>query len=139
MAQNKHRFRSVVYLIIAIANVISTYILVPYMGAIGAALCSAVSYVIGQGFIMNVYYYKVIGINIGLFWKNILRMAITPLIMVIAGFLIKRLISFGNWPMFFVGVIVYSLLFMVLMWVISMNPYEKEMLTKPIHKIVIRK
>ena len=139
MAQNKHRFRSVVYLIIAIVNVISTYILVPYMGAIGAALCSAVSYVIGQGFIMNVYYYKVIGINIGLFWKNILRMAITPLIMVIAGFLIKRLISFGNWPMFFVGVIVYSLLFMVLMWVISMNPYEKEMLTKPIHKIVIRK
>lgn len=139
MAQNKHRFRSVVYLIIAIANVISTYILVPYMGAIGAALCSAVSYLVGQGIIMNIYYYKVIGINIGLFWKNIFRMAITPLIMVTAGFLIKRLISFGNWPMLFTGVIVYSLLFMILMWVISMNSYEKDILTKPIQKIVRRK
>ena len=136
MAQNKHRFRSVVYLIIAIANVISTYILVPYMGAIGAALCSAVSYVIGQGIIMNIYYYKVIGINIGLFWKNILKMAITPLITVTAGFLIKRLISFNNWPAFSVGVIVYSFLFMVLMWIISMNRYEKDIiLLKPIKKV----
>lgn len=139
MAQNKHRFRSVVYLIIAIVNVISTYILVPYMGAIGAALCSAISYVIGQGVIMNVYYYKVVGINIGLFWKNILRMAITPLIAITVGFLIKRLISFGNWPMFFAGVIVYSLLFVILMWIISMNPYEKNVFTKPIHSIVKRK
>ena len=136
MAQNKHRFRSVVYLIIAIANVISTYILVPYMGAIGAALCSAVSYLVGQGIIMNIYYYKVIGINIGLFWKNILKMAITPLITVTAGFLIKRLISFNNWPAFSVGVIVYSFLFMVLMWIISMNRYEKDIiLLKPIKKV----
>ena len=40
IAQNKHQFRSIVYLIIAIMNVISTYLVVPTMGYIGAALCS---------------------------------------------------------------------------------------------------
>lgn len=141
MAQNKHRFRSVVYLIIAIANVISTYILVPYMGAIGAALCSAISYIIGQGVIMNIYYYKVIGINIGLFWKNILRMAITPIITVSLGFLIKRWVCFSNWPLFILGVLVYSSLFFVLMLLISMNRYEKDVIIKPFRalKRIIKK
>ena len=63
IAQNKHKFRSIVYLMIAIANVISTYLVVPYLGGIGAALCSCISYLIGQGLIMNIYYYKVIGID----------------------------------------------------------------------------
>ena len=52
-AQNKHQFRSMVYLIIAIANVISTYLVVPLMGGFGAALCSGISYIIGQGLIIH--------------------------------------------------------------------------------------
>ena len=141
MAQNKHKFRSIVYFVIAVANVISTYLLVPYMGAIGAALCSAISYIIGQGIIMNIYYYKATGINIPLFWKNIARMAITPVILVAVSFLIKNWISFDNWFGFFTSVIVYSAVFIVLMWVIALNPYEKDLLSKPVKKVsrLIRK
>ena len=73
IAQNKHKFRSIMYLIIAVLNAISTYLIVPYMGIIGAALCSCVSYLLGQGLVMNIYYYKVTGLDIPLFWKNILK------------------------------------------------------------------
>lgn len=136
MAQNKHRFRSITYFIIAVANVVSTYILVPYMGAIGAALCSAISYIIGQGIIMNIYYHKVTGINIPLFWMNIVKMAIVPTGLVVLTIVLKNWISFNNWVTFFAGVIIYAALFIMLMWMISLNDYEKDILRKPANKVL---
>ena len=46
VAQNKHKFRSLTYLGIAIINAISTYLVVPYLGGIGAALCSCITYLV---------------------------------------------------------------------------------------------
>lgn len=136
VAQNKHQFRSIVYLIIALINVISTYIVVPFMGIIGAALCTCFAYLLGQGLIMNIYYYKVTGLDIPLFWKNILKMAVTPLTMLIIGLVINRQISINNWKSFFAGVLIYSLIYVLLMYLFAMNNYEKDLLRKPIKKII---
>lgn len=136
VAQNKHRFRSVVYLIIAVVNVIFTYLTVPYLGAIGAALCSGVSYIVGQGIIMNIYYYKVIGIDIPLFWKNILRMSFVPFIMLIMGLGMDFLIDFGNWIVFFAGILVFTGVYVVLVYRFSMNGYERDLITGPVKKVM---
>lgn len=58
VAQNKHKFRSLVYLAVAILNVIGTWLCVNKYGIIGAALVSGVAYLIGPCFIMNWYYWK---------------------------------------------------------------------------------
>lgn len=138
VAQNKHKFRSLVYLAIAIANVISTYLAVPYLGGIGAALCSCISYLLGQGLIMNTYYYKVTGLNIPLFWKNILKMAILPGIMLAAGLVINNIISFNNWIVFFIGVIIYTGIYCLGMYFLVMNDYEKDVIREPIQKVLNR-
>ncbi len=138
VAQNKHQFRSVVYLVIAVANVVSTYLVVPAMGIIGAALCSCVSYLLGQGLIMNIYYYKVTGLNIPLFWKNILKMAVVPGLMLAAGLLLKRIVPMDNWIVFFGGVVVYSCVYAMLMYLLAMNDYEKDIIRKPLGKIIAR-
>lgn len=135
-AQNKHQFRSIVYLTIAILNVISTYLLVPTMGIIGAALCSCVSYLLGQGLIMNIYYYKVTGLDIPLFWKNILKMTIIPGLMLVAGLMLKRVIVMDNWFIFFGGVVVFTAVYVVLMYLFAMNDYEKDIIRKPLRKIL---
>lgn len=136
VAQNKHKFRSTVYLIIAIANVISTYLVVPYLGGIGAALCSCLSYLLGQGLIMNIYYDKVIGIDILLFWKNILRMAIFPGVMMVVGLFIKNAVCFDNWITFFAGVIVYTAIYCLGTYRLNMNDYEKDVIRGPLKKVV---
>ena len=136
VAQNKHKFRSIVYLMIAIANVISTYLVVPYLGGIGAALCSCISYLLGQGLIMNIYYYKVIGIDISLFWKNILRMAIFPGVMMVVGLFIKNAVCFDNWITFFAGVIVYTAIYCLGTYRLNMNDYEKDVIRGPLKKVV---
>ena len=138
VAQNKHKFRSIVYLIIAIINVISTYLVVPYLGGIGAAFCSCLSYLLGQGLIMNIYYYKVVGINIPLFWKNILKMAIFPGLMMVAGLFIKNAVSFDNWITFFAGVIVYTAIYCLGMYCLNMNDYEKDIIRGLLKKVVSR-
>lgn len=136
IAQNKHQFRSIVYLIIAILNVVSTYLIVPYMGIIGAALCSCIAYLLGQGLIMNIYYHKVTGLDIPLFWKNILKMAIIPAFMLVVGLILNRFIAISNWFVFFIGVALYTAIYAVLMYRFAMNDYEKDIIRKPMKKFV---
>lgn len=137
VAQNKHKFRSMMYFIIAIINAISTYLVVPYLGGIGAALCSCISYLLGQGLIMNIYYYKVVGINILQFWKNILKMSIFPICIMFIGLIIVHVIGINNWGMFFASVIVYTMLYCFGMYILNMNDYEKNIIRKPLKKLAL--
>lgn len=136
MALNKHKFRSVIYLIIAIANVVSTWLVVPTLGGIGAALCSCISYLTGQGIVINLYYYKVIHLDIPGFWRQILKMAVIPVGMMVLTLLLQRMIQFENWIAFFAGVIVYAAVYCVAMYRFSMNDYEKDIILKPLGKIL---
>lgn len=125
IAQNKHQFRSIVYLIIAVANVIMTYISVPYFGVYGAAACSCIAYIIGQGIVMNIYYYKVTGLDIPLFWKNIFKMAIIPIIMTVVCLFLNNFIAINNWKIFLCGVVVFTLIYAILMYLFAFNEYER--------------
>ena len=135
-AQNKHQFRSMVYLIIAIANVISTYLVVPLMGGFGAALCSGISYIIGQGLIMNIYYYKITKINIPLFWKNIIHLSIFPLILVIISLFLLRIFELNSWLKLLSTIIIYTLVYASGMYIFFMNTYEQDIIRKPFLKLL---
>ena len=128
VAQNKHQFRSIVYLIIAIINAITTYFVVPIYGALGAAACSGIAYIIGQGIIMNLYYYTVTGIDIPQFWKNIIIMAIIPGLMTVSGLLILTWMVLDSWISFFAGVVMYTLLYGLLMYCFMINEWEKSII-----------
>ncbi len=136
-AQNKHKFRSIVYLIVAVLNAVSTYLVVPIMGGIGAALCSCVSYLLGQGLIMNLYYYRVTGINIPLFWKNIGKMSVIPGGMMIIGLALNHYYFITNISIFLVSVIIFAGMYGIFMYIFSLNDYEKSIIKEPIQKIIM--
>lgn len=136
IAQNKHKFRSLVYLAIAVLNAVSTYFVVPYWGGIGAALCSCISYILGQGIIMNIYYYKVTKINIPLFWKNILHMSLIPALLCVTTFIVSNFVNFYSWVAFLLAVLIYTILYSVGSWFFSMNDYEKDVIRVPIGKLI---
>ena len=138
VAQNKHRFRAIVFLLIAILNVFSTYICVPYFGIVGAAFCSCVSYLLGQGLIMNIYYYKITKLDIPLFWRTILKMSPIPVIMTVVGLYLNRIVQIDSWLMFFGLLVGYIAIYMLLMHYCCFNEYEKS-LYLPLLKCVWRK
>ena len=137
VAQNKHRFRSIIYAVIAVVNVVSTYLVLPYYGILGAAACTAVAYILGQGIIMNIYYYKVTGLDIPGFWKNIGHMSIVPAVMIAASMvLLQNLKPIPSMLWLLADAVGYSILFAGLSWLISMNRYEKELFSGLVKKAV---
>lgn len=138
IAQNKHKFRSVIYLIVAIANVMCTYLVVPVFGGIGAALCSCVSYLVGQGLIMNIYYYKVTGIDIPLFWRNIGKMSVVPAVMLCGGLVLNKYITLDHWGAFFAAVFVFAMVYSLSVYFLALNQYEKDIICKPLHAVIKR-
>ena len=135
IAQNKHRFRSVMYAVIAVVNAISTVFAVQYFGIIGAAACSCAAYILGNGLIMNWYYYKKTGIDIPLFWRNIIKMSPVVVGMTLLGLFATQYYSIDSWGRFFLGAIVYTLLFMPLAYFLMMNQYERNMVRDPVIKL----
>lgn len=72
-AMNKRMFRSYTLCGIAVVNLISAVILVRYMGVLGAAIANALSLILGNNIAMNIYYKRVIGINVVRLFKSIFK------------------------------------------------------------------
>lgn len=134
-AQNKHQFRSLVYLGIAILNVIGTWFLLEPMGIIGAALMTGVALIIGQGFLMNWYYHMKTGLDMFRFWKNVGKVYVIPCLMCIITLGISRFVDFYNFPVLLIGIVLYTLVYCILNWTLVMNGYEKNLIKEPFQKL----
>lgn len=135
-AKNKHRFRTVIFFLIAILNVAISIPLAQKYSGIGAAIGTSLSLIIGQIVIMNIYYYKKIHIDIPKFWKEILRMTIPIIPTFIIGWGINQAIIAHSYIVLLVKIIIYTLIYVILIWNFGMNTYEKELLARPIKQIV---
>ena len=134
-ALNKHKFRSVVYLCVAIANVFLTLLWVDEYGILGAAMATCLAYIVGNIVIINWYYYRHIGIDIPLFWKNIFRMSPVMLGMGVLGWLAVAYVDDTTWLVFLLSIAVYTVLYAALAFYIMMNDYERALIRGPILKL----
>lgn len=127
VAQNKHKFRSVVYLGIAIVNVFGTwYVLQTPLGIVGAALVTLIAGVIGGWFIMNWYYAHVIKLEMKWFWKSVIQVYYIPAVILLIASMAR--LVYNTWPSIFVAIMVYSLIYFALEWFLVFNEYEKSLI-----------
>lgn len=134
-AKNMHKFRSEIYIVIAILNIFLSIPLAKFFGGIGAAISTGISLFIGNVIIINIYYYKKINIDIPRFWKNIIIMTIPVVLSVILGCIINNIININGYIGIFMKGILYSLIYVALMWSLAINEYEKNLLIGPFTKI----
>lgn len=132
---NKHRFRSIVYLGIAILNIVLTFIWVESYGIVGAAAATGLAYVIGNIFIINWYYYRYVGLDIPLFWKNILRMLPQVIFFIVAGLYIVPQIGVHSWCAFLASSVIYTIFYYVCAYRVMMNQYERDLFAEILMKI----
>lgn len=134
-AKNLHKFRSVLYAIIAIANIGISIPLAKAFGGIGTAIGTAISLIVGNGIIINIYYYKKAKINVIKFWKQIIKMSIPIIPLVIITYVVLKYVTLTSWITLGIAVIVYVCIYALIEYFIVMNNYEKELIQKPINKI----
>ena len=127
-AINKHQFRSIIYMIIAISNVAISIPLAGKWGAVGAAMGTAFSLLIGNGLIMNIFYHKVLHINMKYFWKEILKTWKGFLIPTILALLITRCVAFDNMRIFLINAVIFTVVYCVSILIFSCNVEEKKLI-----------
>lgn len=133
-ARNLHKFRSIVLCIIAIINVLLSIPLAHLYEGIGCALVTGVSYIIGQGLILNWFYYKKMNLDIITFWKEIGKIIIPFIIILIISAIIVYNLKCYDWKLFFIGAITFFLLYSSIMWKIAMNDFEKTLILEYLKK-----
>lgn len=134
---DKYTFRARMYFIVAIMNIGLTIMLISIYGIIGAALATGISMFIGNGIIMNIYYSK-IGIDVKMFWKNILPIIFCSVIAFLFGNVLKMIHLDSVIIQFGVHISLYVIMYAVLMYCFVFNDYEKGILVKIVKKFIRR-
>lgn len=124
-AKNRHKARSVVYLIMACINVAFTWFAAPYSGYWAPAIAYIASIVLGNGLFMNWYYHNRIGLDMGFFWKRNLPVVVASACVTAVGLVATRFIPVGNWLEFCAWGLAYSVVFAGAMWAFVLDDGEK--------------
>ena len=134
-AYNMHRFRSIIYIIMALVNVIISIPLCIYYGGIGNAVGTAISLIIANGFIMNVYYHVKLHIDMKYFWLQIIKVLPSIVIPIFVGSLLSKYINCYSLKYLLICIILYVVVYIISVWFLGMNEYEKGIISKPVNRI----
>lgn len=137
-AKDMHQFRSWLYFFMAIGNLLVSIPLARIYGGVGAAAGTAASLLIGNGLIMNWYYHYKIGLDMRYFWKEISKVAKAFILPLAVGIVIYLFIDLYRIITFLISGVIYIIVFLVSMWFFGMNQYEKDLIRKPVLKLMKR-
>ena len=134
-AKNMHQFRSVVYICMAAGNVAISIPLGIRYGGIGCAVGTAVSLVIGNGFVMNWYYHTHIKLDMKYFWREIFSLLPSMIIPVVSGAVALRFFTFKGYLGVILFALPYALLYTLCLFYFGMNNSERQLLMEGWNKL----
>ena len=125
-AKNKMGFRAVVYIALAVLDVIISIPVSGQFGVVGCAAVAAVLLFIGTGPIINTYYHRVIGIDIPGFYKTVLPLIVPVAIACFITILFRGFVPLETSWLVFVGeAAIFLVVYFVLLWCFWFSEYEK--------------
>ena len=127
-AKNMLSFRTVTLFASTILNAVVTVLAVRYWSYIGAALGTAASFIVGSLIVMNIYYYKKLGLNMLRIYRRILSGTWICLLIAGTGLYLFNYVFHGSLWSFAAGVMVFGSLFVTGMWLFGSNQEERRML-----------
>ena len=135
-ARNEMKFRSVLYIIIALVSLVMQIVLTSHFGGIGCAMGVSGALVVGQILIMNVYYRHRQDLDIKTFWKEISKMSIIPIVLIFSSMLvIRHFFALDSWGKLILGIAAFSLVYIPLFFRFSMTDDERSLFISMFHKI----
>lgn len=138
-ARNEMKFRSVLYIIIALVSLAMQIVLTSHFGGIGCAMGVSGALVVGQILIMNVYYRRRQDLDIKTFWKEIGKMSIIPIVLIFSSMLvIRHFFALDSWGKLILGIAAFSLVYIPLFFRFSMTDEERNLFISMFHKIFAR-
>ena len=134
-AMNKYKFKAISTFIMALANIAISYFLAKAYGPVGSAIGTAIALIACNIILINIYYYKVIKLDVINFWKQILKISIIMLIPFIIMIIFKNLTSINGIMGILIYGSLYTLFYCLVVYFFVMNSYEKGILNKVLKKV----
>lgn len=138
-AKNMHKFRSILYFIIAIGNVLISIPLTKAYGEVGAAFGTAITMTLGNIIIMNWYYHARVKLNMKYFWSNIFKLFPAILISFCVGLAVSKIITINSIINFILVGCIYGLSYLICMYLFGLNSYEKGLFDGAVNKVLRRR
>lgn len=125
-AMNRNKYRMTVYILCALASIGISYPLAEIWGGLGCALGTFLSLAVSTGFIMNRYYDRVIGLDMGTFWKEIIKEFRGIALFAAAAYgMLSILPPRGGWLSFLGTALLLTVMYGTFLYGWSLNSYEK--------------
>ncbi|MCM0384530.1 oligosaccharide flippase family protein [Bacteroides fragilis] len=134
-ARNQMKFRSMIYIIIALGSFVLQIPLTKYFGGIGCASAISGALIVGQILIMNIYYQRKQGIDIKRFWIEISKMSMIPIIICSVSIIILRFFPIETLSQFVIGIMIFSVVYIPLFCKFGMNRNERKLMLSPLMKL----
>ena len=127
-AMNVHKYRSYMYIVIAILNVAISIPLAMKYDGVGSAIGTGISTILGQILFMNWFYYKKVEIDIKCYWKNFAKFVILTAAVITLISVIKIKVLPNSWFIFIGFVFAFAGVYMLAYWFFIANEYEKKLI-----------
>lgn len=137
-AMNRYDFRARIYFLTGVLNLLLAIPLGIKYGGIGCAVATGISMIVGNGFIMNWYYAKEMHLAIASFWKQIGKISFITFMCLVIGYWVNAYIGpYGGIYPFILKVVMYTILYVVMIYFFAMNLSEQEKVHAVFHKLHI--
>lgn len=135
VAVNKIKYRAFGHLAVAGISVVLSLQFSRSWGAIGAGVAICIGNIVGRILIMNFVYYKILQINVGRFFREChMKLGMPLLLAGGAGLLLQYTFPVDNLLLFVGKAGVFSVVYLVIMWSLALNDYEKNLFREILKK-----
>lgn len=135
-AKGKHQVQAYLKIIVSILNIGLTLVLIKWNPLIGASLGTAISLLVGDVLVMNVVYSKIIKISIKNYYIRLFKGIVPSLFFVLITGLIVNVKMVNSWKGFLISCAIMTGSYILVMWFLGMNKYEKDVVksfTRKLH------
>ena len=127
-AMNLHRYYTIICFSFAILGVLASFPLASSYGNLGCAAAMSLAVFISMGVIMNLYYARQLHIDIWGFWRQIIFLSGTMILLFILGNTCKYFLDGSiGWVSFFMECLIDTLIYTSIAYTWFMNAYERDL------------
>lgn len=133
---NRVKKLALVYVIMAVANLIGAALLTPSLGAVGLSMSVCFVYFI-RVISLDIILYRDLKIKVSAFFRDTFGKLLIPLFFSFGvGFVINNFIPFWGWIGFGVKIAFFVIAYVLIMYFTAMNCDEKQLILQPLKRIL---
>ncbi len=137
-AMNEHKEQAMLKLVIVLLNILLTILLIKWEPLLGATIGTFVSLMLGDVGVMNLIFRKKLGMNLGYYYKGLMKGIIPCLFLTVGAGILISFCSLQGWIGFGIEIAVMVVVYCVSMLAFGMNQYEKELVVSVVNKVIRR-